>query len=141
MDYTFAGCLSLQEIELPASLVTISAGVFRHTGLTSVYIPSGVTSIGNNAFRECSSLSSISLPATLTSIAEYAFYKCTGFTTLTIPSSVTEIGSSAFDYCTNNQTITLDWNPSDTTERTIANDAFGYTGVLVEYKNGTNYGN
>lgn len=140
-DYAFNGCSSLQEIELPGALQTIRAGAFSNSGLTSISIPSGVTLIETNAFRECSSLSTISLPATLTSIGEYAFYKCTGFTALTIPSSVTEIGSSAFDYCTNNQTITLDWNAGDTTERTIASDAFGYAGVVVKYKDGTTYGN
>ena len=77
----------------------------------------------------------------MTSIDEYAFYKCTGFTALTIPSSVIEIGSSAFDYCTNTQLITLDWNAGDTTSRNIAGDAFGYTGIVVKYKDGTTYGN
>ena len=77
----------------------------------------------------------------MTSIDEYAFYKCTGFTALTIPSSVIEIGSSAFDYCTATQIITLGWNTSDSTERDIADDAFGYAGVIVKYNDGSNYGN
>ena len=161
--YAFYGS-GIKEIELPAALTSLGSYTFKNSSIesinfngTSVAIPeecfascsslqtvtgtTGITSIGKNAFRECSSLSTISLSGTLTSIAEYAFYKCTGFTALTIPSSVTEIGSSAFDYCTGSQTITLDWNASDSTERTIASDAFGYAGVVVKYEDGTNYGN
>lgn len=161
--YAFYGS-GIKEIELPAALTSLGSYTFKNSSIesinfngASVAIPeecfagcsslqtvtgtTGITSIGKNAFRECSSLSTISLSGTLTSIAEYAFYKCTGFTTLTIPSSVTEIGSSAFDYCTGSQTITLDWNAGDTTERTIASDAFGYAGLNVQYKNGAAYGN
>lgn len=161
--YAFYGS-GIKEIELPAALTSLGSYTFKNSSIesinfngASVAIPEecfagcsslqtvtgtiGITSIGKNAFREGSSLSTLLLPETLTSIAEYAFYKCTGFTTLIIPSSVTEIGSSAFDYCTGSQTITLDWNASDSTERTIANDAFGYAGVNVVYKDGTTYGN
>ena len=164
-EYAFQDCTSLEEITLPNALEQIDQYAFKDcaslasvnlnnisvaipeecfagcTSLSTVIGTAAITSIGKNAFRGCAALSSISLPATLTSIDEYAFYKCTGFTALTIPSSVTEIGSSAFDYCTNNQTITLDWNAGDTTERTIASDAFGYAGVVVKYKDGTTYGN
>jgi hypothetical protein len=138
----FKNCGALQSVNLGGCSIEIPEECFAGcNSLQTVTGTTGITSIGKNAFRECSSLSSISLPTTLTSIAEYAFYKCTGFTTLTIPSSVTEIGSSAFDYCTGSQTITLDWNASDSTERTIASDAFGYVGVVVKYEDGTNYGN
>ena len=46
------------------------------SGLTSVTIGNGVTSIGNNAFRDCSSLTSITIPNSVTSIGDYAFYGC-----------------------------------------------------------------
>ena len=164
-EYTFAGCSSLESIAIPVSVTSIEQSAFKDctslesvnfnsvslaipeecfagcTSLSTVIGTAAITSIGKNAFRGCAALSSISLPATLTSIDEYAFYKCTGFTALTIPSSVIEIGSSAFDYCTNTQLITLDWNAGDTTSRNIAGDAFGYTGIVVKYKDGTTYGN
>ena len=63
-------------------------------------IPSTVTTIGDNAFVECTGLTSVSIPASVTSIGLYAFYGCTGLTGMSIPSSVTTIGEGAFSNCT-----------------------------------------
>ena len=67
--------------------------------LTSVTIPSSVTSIGNRAFGGCSGLASLTIPSSVTSIGDYAFYNCSGLTSVTIPASVTSIGDSVFDNC------------------------------------------
>ena len=58
-----------------------------------------VTSIGNNAFRECSSLTSIEIGNSVTSIGELAFYSCSKLTSIEIGNSVTSIGKLAFDSC------------------------------------------
>ena len=58
----------------------------------TVVIPDGVTSIGNGAFRGCSSLKSITIPNSVTSIGDGAFKDCTSLTSITIPNSVTFIG-------------------------------------------------
>ena len=58
-------------------------------------IPSGVTSIGTDAFKDAAGVTAISLPSSLTTIGDYAF-KATAITTLTIPNSVTTIGANAF---------------------------------------------
>ena len=69
------------------------------SGLTSLTIPSSVTSIGEYAFHGCSGLTSLTIPSSVTSIGESAFYGCSGLTSLTIPSSVTSIGWGAFCGC------------------------------------------
>ena len=66
-----------------------------------------VTSIGNWAFYNCSSLTSVTIPNSVTSIGEGAFYGCTGLTSVTIPNSVTSIGAFAFAYCTGLTSVTI----------------------------------
>ena len=69
------------------------------SGLTSLTIPSSVTSIGESAFAFCSGLTSLTIPSSITSIGDWAFSGCSGLTSLTIPSSVTSIGERAFEGC------------------------------------------
>jgi len=52
------------------------------TSLTSIVLPSSVTSIGNNAFLYCSGLTSINIPSLVTSVGSQAFALCTAFITV-----------------------------------------------------------
>ena len=71
--------------------------------ITSITINEGITSIAANAFASTSDVSTyggvttVSLPSTLTSIGDYAFDHCTG-ATITIPTSVTTFGSAPFNH-------------------------------------------
>ena len=83
------------DLAIPAALggypvTAIDPWVFsRCTGLTSVTVPEGVASIGEDAFYCCTELTSVTIPAGVTSIGEEAFAHCTGLTSVTIPSGVT----------------------------------------------------
>ena len=55
-----------------------------------------LSSIGVNAFQNCSGLQSIILPNSLISIGNNAFNGCSNLMSITIPNSVNKIGTSAF---------------------------------------------
>ena len=50
--------------------------------MTSVTIPSSVTSIGSYCFSYCRSLTSITIPESVTSIGKGCFYGCSGLTSI-----------------------------------------------------------
>ena len=69
------------------------------SSLTTITIPEGVTSIGSCAFGGCSSLTTITIPEGVTSIGEYAFWECISLTSITLPEGVTSIENGAFWGC------------------------------------------
>lgn len=73
--------------------------------IKKIVIENGVTSIGSNAFYQCSDMQAtldLSDAKALTSIGNNAFYGCKKLTgSLEIPDSVTEIGAEAFLDCDN----------------------------------------
>lgn len=90
------------------SVTSIGDNAFYEcTGLTSVVIPNSVTSIENGAFSFCRGLTSITIPESVTSICDNAFCACNKLKSVTIPNSVISIGEQAFANCSGLTSITI----------------------------------
>ena len=104
---------SAAEIDIPEKIegkpvTTIGDEAFRECiSLTGITIPDSVTSIGYNAFAYCISLTSVIIPDSVTSIGRYAFNNCRSLTSIIIPDSVTSIGDWAFQHCTKLNNIVI----------------------------------
>lgn len=67
--------------------------------ITKIEIGSGITSVGERAFRGCENVTSVSLPSTLATIKLSAFNGCIKLTKINIPTSVTRVEDYAFGNC------------------------------------------
>ena len=88
--WAFYGCSSLASITVDSNNKVYRSEnnciIERETntlvaGCKNSVIPSSVTSIGERAFYDCSSLASISIPDSVTSIGERAFSRCSSLAT------------------------------------------------------------
>ena len=156
-ERAFYNCTSLTSINIPESVTSIGKEVFygctgeliinnkivetdytdnnypsyygwlKEAKFTKLTIGDSVTTIGNYAFRNCSSLTSVTISDSVTEIGEGAFQGCSSLTSVTIPDSVTEIGEGAFKGCSSLTSVTI---PDSVTG--IGKEAFyGCTGKLI----------
>ena len=72
---------------------------YREDLVTHLTVGEGITSIGENAFRNCTKLISAELPSSLKKINEDSFLDCVSLSDINIPFGVESIGSRAFKGC------------------------------------------
>lgn len=74
---------------------------------TTYTVPSGVTTIGDLAFANCSSIKEVILSEGITNISWQAFVKCSSLETVVISDTVSEIKDKAFYSCISLENVTL----------------------------------
>lgn len=113
--------------ETAYNVTSIGEYAFQNcTSLISITISDDVTSIANRAFAGCTSLTSVNIPDGVTSIGDYAFNSCSSLTSINIPDGVTSIGYAAFQGCSSLTSINI---PEGVTS--IGNDAFQWCNSLT----------
>ena len=97
--FAFYYCASLNNIEIPNSVIAIGdAAFYGCTSLNNVTFGenSQLIAIPSSAFWGCSSLAEIRIPDGVTSIGPDSFRECTVLTTIILPNSIEKIETSAF---------------------------------------------
>ena len=103
----FFGCSKLAQITIPSTITTwggSTVGAFEKTGITSVTLPEGLTSVGAYAFRGLK-ITEINLPSTITKLDNGAFANCDLIESVTIPANITTFSSGVFKGCTSLTTV------------------------------------
>jgi len=73
----------------------------NYDNLTSIVIPSGITTIADHAFEDRTDIVSIVIPDTVTDIEKYAFSGCINLEKVYLSANLTAISKDAFTGCLN----------------------------------------
>ncbi len=91
-----------------SALQSIGNNAFKNCStLNGFTVPSGVTSLGSGVFSGCSALSAIAIPSGVSTLAQETFYNCTSLSSVSLPEGLASIGASAFFNNTALTNITL----------------------------------
>lgn len=118
----FMGC-GLKRLIAP-SLLTISNSAFRQSSVETVEAMGNVQVLSYGAFWACMSLSSVVLPSSITTIGSYAFTEDSNLISVSGLDSVTSVGQEAFMRCSK---FSMDLNLPNLT--TLDSGAFGFTAI------------
>ena len=98
----------IKSVILPQGVTSIGESAFADcSSLQRVVLPQGIRSIGKSAFADCLRLNDIIIPQGITQIESCTFSNCSSLQKVILPPGVTQIGRSAFFCCTNLQHITI----------------------------------
>ena len=118
---------------LPVTAIGSSAFSWK-SSLTSITLPSSLTSIGSSAFNN-TGLTDVTIPNSVTNLGSHPFGSCYSLTNAMIGSGVTSIGSSVFSDCSRLLAITVD--PANSFYSSLAGVLFNKSQTtLVQYPGG-----
>ena len=107
--YSFMNCSNLTSIILPSTVTTLGIGVLRGCSrLVSVTLPESLSEIGSAMFQLCSALTQIDIPGSVTQIKGLAFSGCTNLNSIVVPASVTNVLYNAFNNCLSLESIVVE---------------------------------
>ena len=103
----FSSCDKLTTVNLGHRLKEIGDNAFKYTPVAEISLPTGVESIGSEAFSYSNITGSLSIPGTVAAIGKSAFNNNPLMTSLTVGEGVESIASEAFNKCTALENISL----------------------------------
>ena len=124
-------------VVISANSTDISGDIVIPEKVTYNNVEFTVTSIGENAFKNCIALTSVTIPNSVTSIGNSAFRYCSNLTKIAISGSVMGIGNYAFSDCSNITGICFEGSsePNYGTSVFAGCNKLNYVRVPAEYQN------
>lgn len=122
---SFLGAATMTSIYIPEGLTTIGNSVFYYSGRHSVNIPSSVTSMGEAFYRSNVTEVTFSTPTSLTTIGASTFRASANLNTLVIPEGITSLGSLAIGDVVN-PAVAVTWLSLPSTLTSINANALQY---------------
>lgn len=96
----FEGCTSLKTFTIPSSVTRIQHDTFRNCPVESLVIPESVRIFdGNSLFAGCANLKSVTLPSYVSEINDNMFSGCSSLEELVLSSAIAKVGESSFKGC------------------------------------------
>lgn len=107
--FTFSGCCALESIEMPdQNLLKIGEKCFEGCqSLKSFKMPNTVTSVGNDAFRFCTSLTDVTISENIQGSLWFTFEGCTALENVIVPSDNLWL-TGTFKNCTSLKSATIE---------------------------------
>lgn len=97
----------LTAITLPNTITSIGSAAFcNHKGITTLELPN-LLSLGNEAFRWCTTLQKAIIPECINSLGITAFQRCIGLREIQLPDKLTGLPNHFLYACSSLQHITL----------------------------------
>lgn len=120
-EYAFYGCTSITDVTLGSGLCDTSVegageayigqNAFKNcTSLKTLTVKNGCKQIGYGMFENCTALEDVVLPDSVESIGAHAFENCASFIDIVIPDSVVSVGDFAYNNCSSAKTASLGHN-------------------------------
>jgi len=108
-DRAFSHSDKITSIIIPSEVKEIKKMAFNGTGLTTITIPTNVTSMADSVFANCTNLDDVvfDMPCRVDTIGSATFLGCTSLSYITIPPSITTIPDSLFAFCSSLETVNI----------------------------------
>lgn len=112
-------------IYIPEGVTRIGDGAFRHQiNIRKIILPKTLKSIGKYAFSDCYDLVEVIFNEGIEQIGEGAFYGCDGIEEVSIPGTIKKIDNYAFYRCGSLRNVTIEKKEEDNVMEYIGAKAF-----------------
>ena len=90
----------IKQVEVKSGVTVIGNGAFKNSpNLTSASLSETVTTMGSSVFNECEKLESVNIPTGVKELKKNTFNHCVSLKDITLPEGLTTIGELTFNTC------------------------------------------